>query len=316
MKRFFVTVLLLGGLAGCAGDDDTFPRARANLATTPAVTPTGSPAPTSSPDPSATSAPGPSSTPPAPPFRFLAIGDFGTGTPKQHAVADRMCAVRERRPFELVVTTGDNVYDEGHPDRFDETFFDPYRCLFNAGVRFRATLGNHDIKTDGGRPELEEPAFGFNGRNYVFSRGGVRFVMVDSNDVDFDWLRSALVPEATDRWTVVSFHHPVYATGEYGPTPGLTPRLPRMFRRKGVDLVLNGHEHQYSVTRNLRGIRYVVTGGGGASVRDCGAPAWFTATCIERSHFLEIVAGPDRLEVKAVPVRGPAIHRFSTSGRD
>jgi acid phosphatase len=227
-----------------------------------------------------------------------------------------MCAVRERRPFDLVVTTGDNVYDEGHPDRFEAAFFDPYRCLLDAGVRFRATLGNHDIRTDGGRPELNEPAFGFEGRNYTFSRGGVRFVMADSNNMDFEWLRAALNTEPADRWTVVAFHHPVYATGEYGPTPGFTPRLPRMFRRKGVDLVLNGHEHQYSATRSLRGIRYVVTGGGGASIRACGAPAWFTATCIERFHFLEVVAGPDHIEVKAIPARGRAIHRFTTLGRD
>jgi acid phosphatase len=227
-----------------------------------------------------------------------------------------MCAVRERRPFDLVVTVGDNVYDDGHPDRFEEVFFRPYRCLLDAGVRFRATLGNHDIRTDGGRPELNEPAFGFEGRNYVFSRGGVRFVMADSNNMRFEWLRSALRTSAADRWTVVVFHHPVYATGEYGPTPGFSPRLPRMFRRKGVDLVLNGHEHQYSATKELRRIRYVVTGGGGASIRDCGERAWFTATCIERFHFLEVVAGPERIEVRAVPARGPAIHRFTTLGRD
>ena len=305
MRRLIASICLLA-LTACAGGDDDFKRARSSLATTPAVTPTG---PT-------TPAPVPTDAPALPPFRFLAIGDFGAGTPEQHAIADRMCAVRERRPFDLVVTVGDNVYDDGHPDRFDEAFFDPYRCLLNAGVRFRATLGNHDIRTDGGRPELNEPAFGFEGRNYVFSRGGVRFVMADSNNMNFEWLRSALTPEPTDRWTVVAFHHPVYATGEYGPTPGFTPRLPRMFSRKGVDLVLNGHEHQYSATHKLRGIRYVVTGGGGASIRDCGAPAWFTATCMERFHFMEVVAGVDRIEVKAIPARGGAIHRFTTRGRD
>lgn len=308
MKRTLVLLFLLGALAGCAGGNDSFPRARSNLATTPAVTPTGSV--------SVTPTPPPMESPELPPFRFLALGDFGAGTSEQHAVADRMCAVRERRPFDLVVTTGDNVYDDGHPDRFGPAFFDPYRCLLRAGVRFRATLGNHDIRTAGGQPELNEPAFGFEGRNYAFSRGGVRFVMADSNNMNFEWLRSALTPKATDRWTVVAFHHPVYATGEYGPTPGFTPRLPRMFRRNGVDLVLNGHEHQYSVTKNLGGIRYAVTGGGGASIRDCGEPAWFTSICLERFHFLEIVAGPDRIEVKAIPPKGPAFHRFTTLGRD
>lgn len=308
MRRLLVLVCLMAAVASCAGDEEEdFPRAREALATTPAASPVETFA---SPTPSVTDAPA------AVPFRFLAIGDFGAGTPEQHAVADRMCAVRERRPFDLVVTVGDNVYDDGHPDRFEEAFFRPYRCLLAAGVRFRATLGNHDIRTDNGGPELNEPAFGFNGRNYVFSRGGVRFVMADSNNMRFEWLRSALKTDVTDRWTVVAFHHPVYATGEYGPTPGFSPRLPRMFRRKGVDLVLNGHEHQYSATKELRGIRYVVTGGGGASIRPCGEPAWFTATCLERFHFLEVVAGPDRIRVRALPARGRAIHGFTTVGRD
>lgn len=306
MRRLIAVICAVLAFTACAGDDESFPRARSGLATTPAVTPNAS----------AAVSPSPTAPSEVPPFRFLAIGDSGTGTSDQHAVADRMCAVRERRPFDLVVTTGDNIYDDGQPERFEPAFFDPYRCLLDAGVRFRATLGNHDIRTDGGRPELNEPAFGFEGRNYAFSRGGVRFVMADSNNMDFEWLRRALIPQETDRWTVVAFHHPVYATGEYGPTPGFTPRLPRMFRRKGVDLVLNGHEHQYSVTKNMRGIRYVVTGAGGAPPRDCGAPAWFTAICLERFHFLEVVAGVDRIEVKAIPPRGPAIHRFTTSGRD
>lgn len=307
MRRLIaIIVCAAASFVACAGDVDSFPRARSGLATTPAVTPSSS----------TSVSPSPTTPPEIPPFRFLAIGDFGAGTSEQHAVADRMCAVRERRAFDLVVTTGDNIYDDGHPDRFGPAFFEPYSCLLDAGVRFRATLGNHDIRTDGGRPELNEPAFGFQGRNYAFSRGGVRFVMVDSNDMNFEWLRGALTPQPDDRWTVVAFHHPVYATGEYGPTPGFTPRLPRMFRRKGVDLVLNGHEHQYSATKNLRGIRYVVTGGGGASVRDCGPPAWFTDICLERFHFLEIVAGVGGIEVKAIPPRGPAIHRFITAGRD
>lgn len=248
-------------------------------------------------------------------FRFVAIGDYGSGLSPQFEVAERMCRFHRRKPFDLVVTTGDNVYESGDPARFDEVFFEPYACLLDAGVRFRATLGNHDIQTDNGRPELREPAFGFKGRNYVVRRDGVRFVMVDSNALRIEWLRKALRAEEGDRWTVVAFHHPVYSSGEYGPTPGLAPTLPRLFRRRGVDLVLNGHEHHYEVSKLLGGIRYVVTGGGGASIRACGAPRKTRAVCISRYHFLEIVAGPNRIEVRAIPRRGRPFHAFSTTGR-
>lgn len=298
---------LLLVLAGCAPSDERDLDAASTETATPLIDP--SEEPSLGPEPTATDAA-------TNRLRFLAIGDFGSGSAEQYAIAHRMCKVLTNRTFQHVVTVGDNVYDEGHPDRFEEVFFRPYRCLLDGGVRFHAVLGNHDIRTDGGRPELEEPAFGMKARNYVWRAGGVRFVMANSNNFNFDWLRRALVAEAGDRWTVVVFHHPVYASGVYGPTPGLRPRLPRMFRNHGVDLVLNGHEHHYEVSKELRGIRYVVTGGGGASVRPCGEPRWFRNVCLSRFHFLEVVAGPDQILVKAIPARGRSFHRFTTDGRD
>ena len=312
MRRCLALAIVVVLSAACAGSDV------GTSASQIGASPSDSPAPTASGAPTPTPSVPPTPVPPRKRLRFVAIGDFGSGSSQQLAIAERMCRWRERRPYDLVVTVGDNVYDVGHPDRFDEVFFRPYDCLFDAGVRFHATLGNHDIGTDNGRPELNEPAFGFvnRRRNYVFRQEGVRFVMADSNALNFEWLRSALRPQEGDRWTVVAFHHPVYATGSYGPTPGFTPRLPRMFRRKGVDLVLNGHEHQYSVTEELRGIRYVVTGGGGASIRPCGDPAWFTNVCIERFHFIEVRTNDDQIEVRAIGPRGRPFHRFTTFGRD
>ncbi|HEX2296755.1 MAG TPA: metallophosphoesterase [Actinomycetota bacterium] len=90
------------------------------------------------------------------PFTFAVIGDFGTGDEVQQAVADRMCSWRAENGFDLVFTTGDNVYPDGHPDRFDEAFYEPYECLTDDGVALHAVLGNHDVKTDNGRPEIED----------------------------------------------------------------------------------------------------------------------------------------------------------------
>jgi predicted phosphodiesterase len=252
-----------------------------------------------------------------PPFTFAVIGDFGTGDAEQQQIADRMCAYRGSHPYDLVVTTGDNVYDVGDPARFDAAFFQPYKCLHDAGVQFRASLGNHDIATDNGRPELDEPLFGFknNRRNYVVREGGVRFVIVDSNNLKMDWLRRNLRAQAGDRWIVPVFHHPVYsASSGHGSTPGFRPELPRLFRKRGVDLVLNGHDHVYTVTKELRGIRYVVTGGGGARIYGC-EPHDFAARCIPHHHFLYITASATQLKVSAIPDEGPPLHSFTTDGR-
>ena len=250
------------------------------------------------------------------PFTFAVVGDFGTGDANQYAVADRMCSWRENHGFDLVFTTGDNVYPDGDPDRFQDEFYDPYECLMSNGVGFHAVLGNHDAMTDNGRPEIEDEGFGMSGRNYVVRTGGVRFVMIDSNNVNMEFLRRSTRTVEGDEWTVVAMHHPVYSPGDgHGSEPGFRPGLPRLFRKRGVDLVLQGHDHLYAVTKPLKGIRYVVTGGGGAGLYGCTDQPW-SAKCAERHHFLYVSATPDELTVTAVPDKGKTFHTFRTEGLD
>lgn len=295
-----IAVCMIG--AGCAANEGRAPAAGTQETASPSAT-------------SSAPVPSPTATTPVEPVPFAVIGDFGSSTAAERAIAGRMCRWREKRSFEVVVTTGDNVYPDGSPERFEDAFFEPFECLLADGVTFRSSLGNHDVLTDNGRPELREEAFGFDGRNYVVRMDGVRIVVADSNALDRAWLEEALVSEPGDRWTVVVFHHPVFSPGTgHGSTPGFRPGLPRMFRRAGVDLVLNGHDHVYAVTRPLRGIRYVVTGGGGAYLYGC-REAWFAELCVPRHHFLYVVARAERIWLRAVPMIGRPFDRLSTSGR-
>ena len=248
-------------------------------------------------------------------FNFAVIGDFGTGGDEQAAVAQRMCKWRANHPFGHVFTTGDNIYDSGEEKYFERRFWKPYACLLDAGVKWHATLGNHDIIANDGRDELNEPTFGMKARNFVVRRNGVRFVMVDSNALRMGWIRRHLRSKPGDRWTIVVFHHPVFSPSTaHGSAPGLRELLSPLFRRRGVDLVLNGHDHLYSVTKPLKKIRYLVTGGGGRGLYPCGK-AGFSAVCVERNHFVYVHAGRTRLRVRAVPAKGRVFHRFRTRGR-
>lgn len=250
----------------------------------------------------------------APPLlRFAVLGDFGTGSTTQSQVATRMCRWRSSHPFDLVITTGDNIYPDGSAEYFEPNFFQPYACLLDNGVSFHSTLGNHDVVTENGKPELSEPAFGMPRRNYVFRDSGVRFVMVNSNAIKREWLRRAARPEVGDLWTVVAFHHPVYSPGPHGSTRGFRPWMPRLFRSRGVDIVFNGHDHLYSVSKPMRQIRYVVTGGGGAGLYTCD-DRWFTAVCRSRHHFVYVRVGAERIRVRAVPPHGEPFHAFRTEG--
>jgi 3',5'-cyclic AMP phosphodiesterase CpdA len=251
---------------------------------------------------------------------WVAIGDFGTGEADQADIAGDLCDLHDTIAFEHVVTTGDNVYPDGDPDDFQEKFLGPYDCLFDADVSFRAVLGNHDFATDKGRPEIEEDAFGMPGHRYRWRLGPVRFLMFDSNQTGrraTRWLRDRLKDAAGAPWTIVVMHHPVYSGGTgHGSTPGFDQKFSRRFARRGVDLVLQGHDHVYSLARK-RGVTYIVTGGGGAPLYGCAEPLPAPVKSCESSHhFLDLRAAVDDLTVTAVAADGTVLEQVDVVAND
>ena len=263
--------------------------------------------------------------------RFAAIGDFGTGGPEQLAVAESMCAHREEEPFDYVVTTGDNVYAEGEIEDFDEDFFVPYSCLFDEGVSFHAVLGNHDDDTLKGEGQISEPRFGMPARNYTWRLGPISFVMFDSQEVEreldgeeefeegssYEWVLDEIEEAEDAPWTVVVFHQPVYSAGEtHGSEPGFAEALGEPFARAGVDLVLNGHDHNFQ--RGEEGdVTYVVTGGGGAELYPCVLPLIEQVeVCLEERHFVVVEAGPDQMTITTIAEDGEILDEATIDRND
>ncbi len=235
---------------------------------------------------------------PTPPVavRFLAKGDWGTGSSAQWAITRRMCASHAKAPAAFVLTVGDNFYaPDGRATL--ETFDRPEGCLIRAGVPWRATWGNHDLGGDSTATRLASPR-----RWYTFAQGPLRVVVLDGNQpsssAQLAFLRRTL-ERATEPVRVVSIHHPPYTAGLHAPsTTGQRLMVP-LFRRHGVSLVLSGHNHAYEriVTG---GTTYIVTGGGGAGLYPCVRRAPGRAICRPEHHFLEVTAAPTSLRVRAV----------------
>jgi predicted MPP superfamily phosphohydrolase len=76
--------------------------------------------------------------------RFAVIGDMGTGEQPQYETAQQMLKSRQAFPFDFVIMLGDNIYGGSKPADFDKKFAIPYKPLLDAGVKFYASLGNHD----------------------------------------------------------------------------------------------------------------------------------------------------------------------------
>ena len=146
-------------------------------------------------------------------IRFAVIGDMGTGDKPQYEIAAQMEASREKTKFDFVLTLGDNIY--GDKD-MKKKFEDPYGPLLDAGVKFYASLGNHDDSNE----RLYKP-FNMDGqRYYTFKKANVQFFALDSNYMDpvqLKWLTEQLEASHAD-WKICFFHHPLYSDAKtHGP---------------------------------------------------------------------------------------------------
>ena len=239
--------------------------------------------------------------------RFAVIGDSGTGESKQYEVAEEMAAYRREFPFDFVTMLGDNIYG-GHAEAdFRAKFEEPYKALLQAGVKFYASLGNHDDPN-----ERYYKFFNMDGRRYyTYGKGNVRFFALDSNYMDpkqLDWLEEEL-HRSGSQWKICYFHHPLYSDGKFhGADTDLRARLQPLFLKYGVNVVLSGHEHIYERLKARGGIYYFVLGNTG-ELRHNGlrrsdqTAAGFDA---DRSFMLVEISG-DRFYFQTVSRRGETV---------
>ncbi|MDD2804616.1 MAG: metallophosphoesterase [Elusimicrobiales bacterium] len=225
-------------------------------------------------------------------FSFLAFGDSGSGTEEQLELAAQM---QKFRP-DFVVHTGDMLSD-GLDELADEEYFAPYAPLL-ARTPFFLALGNHDygrdLKTAAGKgflranftPYHSTPLTGLPPHYYFFDVADARFFVLDANafygakfapaldpeSKQYKWLQHFLTKSGEKTWKFAVVHEPLYSTGSHGPIEALTAALEPLFLKHKVDLVLQGHDHNYERTLPIKdgladpegGITYVTLGGGGS----------------------------------------------------
>jgi hypothetical protein len=195
--------------------------------------------------------------------RFAVIGDSGTGNKEQYDVAQELDRYRQAVDFNFVIMLGDNIYGGHSASDFKRKFEGPYQPLLDAGVKFYASLGNHD---DPNIERLYKP-FNMNGqRYYTFKRGNVQFYALDSTYMDtkqLTWLEQNL-RSSDSAWKICYFHHPLYNDGKmHGPDLDLRNQLTPLLHSYGVNVVFSGHEHAYERIKPQNGIYYFIQGDSG-----------------------------------------------------
>lgn len=195
--------------------------------------------------------------------RLAVIGDSGTGNKEQYEVAQELERYRQAVKFDFVIMLGDNIYGGHSASDFKRKFEEPYKPLLDAGVKFYASLGNHD---DPNIERLYKP-FNMNGeRYYTFKRGEAQFYALDSTYMDtrqLTWLEQNL-RSSDAAWKICYFHHPLYSDGKmHGPDLDLRNQLTPLLKAYGVNAVFSGHEHAYERIKPQNGVYYFIQGDSG-----------------------------------------------------
>ena len=184
-----------------------------------------------------------------------------------------------------VFTLGDNAYASGTAAQYRDCY-GPTWGLYRS--RTRPAAGNHDYVTTGAAAYFDyfgtragNPRYGF----YAYDVGTWRVYVLNSNcgqvscavgSAQERWLRADLAAYP-HRCVLAYWHHPLFSSGAHGNTSAVRPLFQALYDA-GAELVLNGHDHDYERfapqsawgTATSRGIREIVVGTGGASLRSFG----------------------------------------------
>ncbi len=245
--------------------------------------------------------PGATSPLPMPQIRggtvFALMGDSGSGDQSQEAVAQAMLTYfTTARRFPFVLMLGDNLYD----DDYTNEFLVPYKPLLDRGVKFYATLGNHDRDL-----EIHFKPFNMGDHDrYTVDQGNVRFAAINSNHPadpeQIKWLNGAFA-DVGDKWRIAFFHHPLYSSGQHSAESRdvIRPALEQALVDNRINVVFSGHEHLYERIKPQKGIQYFVSGGGGRYLYNYH-PSDFDEVGLSEHHFMVAEIAGDRLLFEAI----------------
>jgi acid phosphatase type 7 len=221
--------------------------------------------------------------------RIFALGDMGMGTETQAKVYQQYLKFIGNNYTDLWLLLGDNAYAQGYDWEYQLRFFEYYQNerLMKQTAIFPSP-GNHDYSPIPGDYRIEDPALDYfkifsmptkgeiggvaskSEAYYSYNYANIHFVSLDSygrqgadramfsKDSDqMKWLEDDLKANR-QKWTIVYWHHPPYTMGSHNSDTELDLKTIRegvvpILEKYNVDLVLNGHSHNYERSQMIKG---------------------------------------------------------------
>lgn len=210
------------------------------------------------------------------PFSFIYYGDMQNYIDSAGPRVFRQ-AFADRPEAKVIVNAGDLVNTANSELEWGQ--WHAADGFINSQINNISITGNHEYS--GGRlstfwqptfpypangPDFGDDATNAAMRNTVYSVDyqGVRFIGLNTNvqsqapimAAQTAWLEQQLAGNP-NKWTVVTFHHPVYSVASGRNNPVVRNQWGPLFEQYGVDLVLQGHDHTYgrgSTTASRRSV--------------------------------------------------------------
>ena len=287
----------------------------------------------------------PASVPPnvfgAPQDTFCFLGDFGRGVGDEGGpdavrdMAQRMFEEYQKGGYNAIFTVGDNIYPNGDIlQHAAEKFEKPFAKLLGTDAKFYACLGNHDTLDGFEGDQMNYEPWNMNGQAYYkksIAGGQVDVFVIDSNDYigkhhfslplepeqrikalqQTRWL-DAEMRASTAKWKIVASHVPLYHSAMR-----LDLDRDRMQFYKGMIIPImekygatfvSGHEHGYENFPPINGVKQIITGGGGAPIREFNHPTENRPDArLMQNQFLKCVVDGDELKFVSINRNGDVI---------
>lgn len=179
-------------------------------------------------------------------FNVGAAGDWSGSS-----IACKTALNMESKGVDLALGLGDYAYSSGSEGvtNWWENVMAPLHGIF------KGALGNHDTQDK----DAYAHYFGQSGPwFYSFNEHGIHFLALDmyssfgSGSTQYKFVSDDLAAASVDpavKWIIVFFHEPMYTSpSHHPPLTSLRETYHTLFDKYGVDLVLQGHNHNYQRT--------------------------------------------------------------------
>lgn len=231
----------------------------------------------------------------------------------------------------FIIHNGDLTEDPKDAAAWDDFFGNVQERV--SQIPLMPVTGNHDEVGGNANPyssHFNLPVNGakgsVDGTSYSFDYGSIHITVLNTESNlknQADWLRKDLA--GTDKpWKIVALHRPAYGGNTYKKLEDWT----ELFDKYGVDLVLQGHNHEYSRSCRLRagaivpesqdgadskrGTVYVVINAAGAKFNEKKEDQYYHAVHFQnyKQMFAGITVAGDKLTYQAFDVDGEMLDEF------